>query len=54
MFSRTVLGKTLRAVRQMLTGEELDEIGATLETSPRKYTTTCAANGRYLCICRKI
>ena len=48
------LGKTLHTVRQVLTGEELDEIGATLETSPRKYTMTCPANGRYLCSRHKI
>ena len=54
VFRGTVLGKMLRAVRQVLTGEELDEIGATLETSPRKYTTTCPANGCYLCRSHKI
>lgn len=49
VFCGTMRGKMVHTVRQVLTGEELDEISATLEKSPRKYTTTCPANERYLC-----
>lgn len=38
-FCGTVLGKLLHTVRQVLTEEELDLIGATLETSPTKSAT---------------